>query len=171
MEESIKVNRSGKIKSRIFALILLVLSCSLALVACKSLNRSFDGMIMNKEIHNGFIQNNYDLYINPDYKDNSAQTISKQDIMNVLVENYNDYLKVGVSYFAYEEADRLMIIKKAKGSPLIKLNENTFIDQGVFWMALSVIGAIISIMIYKQTLKKQSDTVETKTLDEEEIEL
>ena len=171
MEESIKVNRSGKIKSRIFALILLVLSCSLALVACKSLNRSFDGMIMNKEIHNGFIQNNYDLYINPDYKDNSAQTISKQDIMNVLVENYNDYLKVGVSYFAYEEADRLMIIKKAKGSPLIKLNENTFIDQGVFWMALSVIGVIISIMIYKQTLKKQSDTVETKTLDEEEIEL
>ena len=171
MEESIKVNRSGKIKSRIFALILLVLSCSLALIACKSLNRSFDGMIMNKEIHNGFIQNNYDLYINPDYKDNSAQTISKQDIMNVLVENYNDYLKVGVSYFAYEEADRLMIIKKAKGSPLIKLNENTFIDQGVFWMALSVIGVIISIMIYKQTLKKQSDTVETKTLDEEEIEL
>ena len=171
MEESKNVNRSGKIKSRIFALILLVLSCSLALVACKSLNRSFDGMIMNKEIHNGFIQNNYDLYINPDYKDNSAQTISKQDIMNVLVENYNDYLKVGVSYFAYEEADRLMIIKKAKGSPIIKLNENSFIDQGVFWMALSVIGVIISIMIYKQTLKNQSDTVETKTIDEEEIEL
>lgn len=171
MEESKNVNRSGKIKSRIFALILLVLSCSLALVACKSLNRSFDGMIMNKEIHNGFIQNNYDLYINPDYKDNSEQTISRQDIINVLDENFNDYLKVGVSYFAYEEADRLMIIKKDKGSPIIKLNENSFIDQGVFWMALSVIGAIISILIYKQTIKNQSDTVETKTIDEEEIEL
>lgn len=171
MEESIIVNRSGKIKSRVFALILLVLSCSLALVACKSLNRSFDGMIMNKEIHNGFIQKNYDLYINPDYKDNSSQTISRQDIINVLDENYNDYLKVGVSYFAYEEAERLMIIKKAKGSPIIKLNENTFIDQGVFWMALSIIGVIISIMIYKQTIKNQSDAVVTKTVDEEEIEL
>jgi hypothetical protein len=171
MEENLKVNRSGKIKTRIFALILLVLSCSLALVACKSLNRSFDGMIMNKEIHNGFIQKNYDLYINPDYKDNSGQTITRQDIINVLDENYNDYLKVGVSYFAYEEADRLMIIKKEKGSPIIKLNENTFIDQGVFWLTLSAIGVMISIMIYKQTIKKLSDTNETKNIDEEEIEL
>ncbi|MBQ2593822.1 MAG: hypothetical protein II567_11145 [Candidatus Riflebacteria bacterium] len=171
MEENLKVNRSGKIKTRIFALILLVLSCSLALVACKSLNRSFDGMIMNKEIHNGFIQKNYDLYINPDYKDNSGQTITRQDIINVLDENYNDYLKVGVSYFAYEEADRLMIIKKEKGSPIIKLNGNTFIDQGVFWLTLSAIGVMISIMIYKQTIKKLSDTNETKNIDEEEIEL
>ena len=171
MEENLKVNRSGKIKTRIFALILLVLSCSLALVACKSLNRSFDGMIMNKEIHNGFIQKNYELYINPDYKDNSGQTITRQDIINVLDENYNDYLKVGVSYFAYEEADRLMIIKKEKGSPIIKLNGNTFIDQGVFWLTLSAIGVMISIMIYKQTIKKLSDTNETKNIDEEEIEL
>ena len=171
MKEQTRINRFGKIKSRIFALILLGLSCSLALVACKSLNRSFDGMIMNKEIHNGFIQNNYDLYINPDYKDNAAQTISNKDIMNVLVENYNDYLKVGVSYYAYEEAERLMIIKKEKGSPIIKLNENSFIDQGVFWLALSAIGAIISIMIYKQTIKNLSDTELTKTIDEEEIEL
>ena len=171
MEENLKVNRSGKIKTRIFALILLVLSCSLALVACKSLHRSFDGMIMNKEIHNGFIQKNYDLYINPDYKDNSGQTITRQDIINVLDENYNDYLKVGVSYFAYEEADRLMIIKKEKGSPIIKLNGNTFIDQGVFWLTLSAIGVMISIMIYKQTIKKLSDTNETKNIDEEEIEL
>lgn len=171
MEEQTKINRFGKIKSRIFALILLVLSCSLALVACKSLNRSFEGMIMNKEIHNGFIQNKYDLYINPDYKDSNNQTISKQDIMNVLVENYNDYMKVGVSYFAYEEAERLMIIKKEKGSPIIKLNENSFIDQGVFWLALSIIGVIISIMIYKQTLKKLADADGIKTIDEEEIEL
>ena len=171
MEENLKVNRSGKIKTRIFALILLVLSCSLALVACKSLNRSFDGMIMNKEIHNGFIQKNYDLYINPDYKDNIGQTISRQDIINVLDENYNDYLKVGVSYFAYEEAERLMIIKKEKGSPIIKINGNTFIDQGVFWLTLSAIGVMISIMIYKQTIKNLSNSTETKIIDEEEIEL
>ena len=171
MKEQTSINRFGKIKSRIFAIILLGLSCSLALVAFKSLNRSFDGIIMNKEIHNGFIQNNYDLYINPNYKDNSDQTISKQDILNVFVGNYNDYFKVGVSYFAYEEADRLMVIKKEKYSPIIKLNENTFIDQGVFWLTLSIIGVIISIMIYKQTLKKYSNNTDTKTFDEEEIEL
>ena len=171
MEENTKVNRFGKIKSRIFALILLGLSCSLALVSFKSLGRSFDGMIMHKEIHNGFIQNNYDLYINQDYKDNNNQEISKQDIMNVLVENFNDYQKVGVSYFAYEEAERLMIIKKSKGSPIIKINNISFIDQGVFWLALSLIGAAISVMIYKQTIKNLPNTEEIKTLDEEEIEL
>ena len=63
MEERTKINRSGKIKSRIFALILLVLSCSLALVSFKSLNRSFEGMVMHKAINNGFIQKKYDLYI------------------------------------------------------------------------------------------------------------
>jgi hypothetical protein len=171
MEEQTKINRFGKIKTRIFALILLGLSCSLALVSFKSLGRTFDGMIMNKEIHNGFIQKNYDLYINPDYKDNIGQTISRQDIINVLDENYNDYLKVGVSYFAYEEAERLMIIKKEKGSPIIKINGNTFIDQGVFWLTLSAIGVMISIMIYKQTIKNLSNSTETKIIDEEEIEL
>ncbi len=170
MEERTKINRSGKIKSRIFALILLVLSCSLALVSFKSLNRSFEGMVMHKAINNGFIQKKYDLYINQDYEANKKQDIARQDIINVLVENYNDYTKVGVSYFAYEEAEKLMIIKKEKGSPIIKLNGNSFIDQGVFWLALSIIGALISFMIYKQTLKKLPNEDENKIIDEE-IEL
>ena len=171
MEETTKINRSGKIKSRIFALILLVLSCSLALISFKSLSRNFEGMIMHKEINNGFIQKKYDLYINQDYEANKQNDISKQDIINVLVENYNDYTKVGVSYFAFEEAERLMIIKKQKYSPIIKINDNSFIDQGVFWLALSLLGAIISFMIYKQTLKKIANAQETKEIDEEEIEL
>ena len=63
-----------------------------------------------------------------------------------------------------------MIIKKEKGSPIIKLNGNSFIDQGVFWLALSIIGALISFMIYKQTLKKLPNEDENK-INDEEIEL
>lgn len=170
MTENTKRNPFGKIKTRIFALILLMLSCSLALAAIKSLGRSFDGMIMHKEIHSGFIQKNYDLYINQNYKGNSNTEISRQDVINVLVDNYENYTKVGVSYFAYEEAEKAMIISKSKGSPIFTLNGATFIDQGVFWIILSILGLIISILIYKQTISKISNTNSNRA-EEEEIEL
>ena len=167
MTDNSKRNPFGKIKTRVFALILLMLSCSLALSAIKSLGRSFDGMIMHKEIHSGFIQKNYDLYINQDYKDYKKEEITTQDIINVFVENFDYYTKVGVSYFAYEEAEKAMIITKSKGSPIFTLNGATFIDQGVFWLILSFLGVIISILIYKQTISKINNTNINRAEDEE----
>ena len=171
MVERTKYNPFGKIKSRIFAFILLMLSCSLALSAFKSLGRSFDGLIVYKEIKSGFIQKNYDLYIDKDYKVNENQEISNKDVINIFSLNFDDYTKVGVSYFAYEAAEKSLIIKKEKNSPLIELNGEKFIDQGVFWGILSIIGMFISYLIYKQTLIKFSESNEDENKLNEEIEL
>lgn len=171
MLERTKYNPFGKIKSRIFAFILLMLSCSLALVAFKSLGRSFDGLIVHKEIKSGFIQKKYDLYIDQDYKANENQVISNKDVINIFTLNFDDYTKVGVSYFAYEAADKSMIIKKEKNSPIINLNGERFIDQGLFWGILSIIGMLISYLIYKQTLIKFSESNDDENKINEEIEL
>ena len=169
MKEKIAYNRSGKIKSRIFAIILVVLSCSLALSAYKSLTRSFDGKIVYKKIQNGFIKNNYDLYIDQEYKSSSSKDLSNQDIMNVLIENLSDYTKIGVSYFTFEDAEISMIVQKQKGSPIIILNGESFIDQGLYWLFISLLGIIISIIIYKHTLIKLPNVHYNN--EDEEIEL
>lgn len=155
MKEEVKHNPSGKIKSKIFALVVLALSLSLGRTAIKSLARSFDGMIMHKEIHSGFIQKKYDLYINTDYQKTSNPEITNKDAINVLLENFDDYVKVGVSYFAYQEAAPTMVITKKSYSPIIALNGANFIDQGLFWLFMSFMGGIISVVIYRQTLTEK----------------
>ncbi len=170
MEEITKYNRFGKIKSRVFALIVLMLSCSLALSAFRSLSRKFDGKIVYKKVQNGFISNNYDLYLNQDYKNTINKDLSNQDIINFFVENLDDYRKVGVSYFTYEDAEISMIIKKEKWSPIILLNENVFIDQGMYWIFLTILGIIISFTIYFQS-KKKPNNVHENNLDDEELDL
>lgn len=167
MEEKTKYNQSGKIKARLFALLLLVLSCSLTLSAYKSLRRSFDGKIVYKKVQNGFIKNNYDLYIDQEYKSNQIKDLTKQEILNVLIDNLNEYSKIGVSYFTYEDAEISMIIKKEKNSPIISLNGSNFIDQGLFWFIISLLGIIISVTIYRQTLIKIPNKQDNDIEDEE----
>ena len=44
-----KINKTGFVKARAFALILLILSCSLALSSYRSLRREFNGTVFKKE--------------------------------------------------------------------------------------------------------------------------
>ncbi|MBP5468494.1 MAG: hypothetical protein J6Z11_04545, partial [Candidatus Riflebacteria bacterium] len=78
----------------------------------------------------------------------------------------NDYTMIGVSYFVYVQADKSMIIKKEKNSPVIYLNNEKFIDKGLVWGIISILGMIISFLIYKQTLIKLPNEDSNKT-DEE----
>ena len=168
MEQETKYNRLGKIKARIFALVLLMLSCSLAITAFKSLNRRFDGIIIHKEVRSGFIQKNYDLYLNENYKSTEKIEISNNDAIKILTENFDDYSKVGVSYFAFQDAEPMMSISKKQGSPLITLNGITYIDQGLFWIFISLFGVAISYAIYKQTNVKFKDS---RPEESEDIEI
>ena len=111
------------------------------------------------------------MFIDQDYKSNVNQTISNKDVINIFTLNFDDYTKVGVSYFAYEAAEKSMIIKKEKNSPIIRLNGEKFIDQGLFWGILSIIGMFISFLIYKQTLIKFSESNDDENKINEEIEL
>ncbi len=171
MSDKVKYNKFGKIKSRAFAFILLMLSCSLGLTAFRSLGRSFNGLVVHKEIHNGFIQNNYDLYIEQNDLNNSKVEISNKDVINILALKLDDYTKIGVSYFVYEAAEKSMIVKKIKNSPIIDLNGETYIDQGLFWGIMSLIGIILSILIYRQTLIVVANQIEDENELNDEIEL
>ena len=165
MDEQTKYNRSGIIKSRIFAIVVLMLSCSLAISAFKSLGREFDGMIMSKETTSGFIQKNYDLFLNQNYKSDAHKEITNSDALTVLMGHFDDFTRVGVSRFAYQDAEPSMLIKKKQGSPIIVINGINYIDQGLFWAFISLFGMIISNLIYKQTLLKLPDTDENKSED------
>lgn len=167
MEQETKYNRSGIIKARVFALVVLMLSCSLAITSYKSLSRQFDGIVMHKEIRAGFIQKRYNLFIDQNYKAGGKIELSNKDAIKILTENIDDLLMVGVSYFAYQDAQPVMSIKKDKGSPIIKINETNYIDQGLFWAFISLFGIIVSYVIYKQTTVNipDSDTNRTEDLD------
>lgn len=165
MEEQTKYNRSGIIKARIFAIVVLMLSSSLAISAFKSLGREFDGMVMHKETTSGFIQKNYDLFLNQNYKSDEHKQITNNDALTVLMGNFDDYTRVGVSKFAYQDAEPSMLIKKKQGSPIIVLNGTNYIDQGLFWAFISLLGMFISNLIYKQTLIKLPEADENKNED------
>lgn len=160
MEERTQYNRSGKIKSRVFALILLMLSCSLAIVAYKSLRREFDGIIIEKETKSGFITKRYNLLIYADSKN-----LNHIEVLNILQGNYADLQTVGISKFAYNDAMTSERIRKRSGSPIITIGNTTYIDQGLFWIAISILGMLISNLIYRQTLIKLPDTDKNKTED------
>ena len=166
-KEDIKYNPSGKIKARFFALILLALSCSLAITAFKSLGRNFDGLVVYKAVHTGFIQKNYDLYISQDYSSNSQQKLSNSEAIQLMVENFEDYTKVGVSYFAFQEAMISSRVTKKRGSPIVIVDGSYFIDQGLFWIFLSLLGSATAVTIYRQTSVplKSADKNKSEDLD------
>ncbi len=160
-EEKTRYNRSGKIKSRLFALILLMLSCSLCIVALKSLGREFKGMIVQKEVGSGFIPHKrYNLHIIENY-----QNIERNDIIALLMDSEATTERVGVSRFAYNEAEPSLIISKKEYSPIITIGDSKFIDQGLFWLFLSILGFAISFIIYLQTVKELKDADKNRSED------
>ena len=156
-------SKSGKIKTRIFAFILLVLSLSLLLTSYKSLNREFKGIIVKKSSSSGLTKTHYWLSILPEDMINASDT---EAILNALSAN-NSPQRIGVSEIVHTEARPFNLVSKKRLSPFILLGETKHIDLGVLWFIFGLAGITGSFAMYYQTLKKgnQSQKYETEELE------
>lgn len=162
----------GAIKVRIFAFLLLVISCCLFLSALKSIGREFKGRVIYKESTGQIFNNLYDLYIIPE---NASDTeLIEQIKLNQESKSHKNFSKpqlnlnfrsVGVSAMVYENADFMCKIKKNQYSPFIYVNEVYFLDKGVFWIIWAIICTSMAFFIYFQTLKPKQNQKEYESED------
>ncbi len=141
--------RSGKIKARIFALILLIFSCSMIISAYRSLSRSFSGLVIRKTATAGFGLTQYHLFLLPAHKASDTEFLTK-----VLSDATFPLQMVGVSAFVYERAQQLENVEKKGLSFFIAVENTDFIDLGLFWLLLGLSGIAIAIWMHLQTLAR-----------------
>jgi len=100
-------NRSGKIKTRVFALMLLMLSCGMIISAARSLGREFSGTMIRKSSTPGITSTQYHLFLLP-----AEVASSSESILQALSNPDQPLQRVGVSALAYAEAQELEFIEK-----------------------------------------------------------
>jgi len=149
----IQSDRSGKIKTRIFALLLLLVSCSFLISSYRSLAREFSGAVIRKSAFNGALSTQYQLFLLP------LNDELNPEILNRALTDINYPLqRVGVSAVVYEQAQNLENIEKKTMSFTISVGDSKFIDLGLFWFLQGFAGILISIWMHLQTLaKKESE--------------
>lgn len=155
--------RSGKIKIRLFALMLLIISCSFVLSGFRSLNREFEGTVIKKHQLPGVISNQYQLsLVGSDFfgEEQWTEIITKA----ILLED-SDFNKVGVSSFIFEESEPLSQVSKSSLSPFVLVNGVRFIDLGVQWLFMGAGGTILSFWMYLQTLQKVTRPEKSEDLE------
>lgn len=138
---------SGKIKIRLFAIVLLGISISGMISSYRSISREFSGIIVNKKSDTGFLSERFWLYIIPQDK---SENIPHD--MNLLLEKQTPGLRVGVSGVLYQSARISYKVFKKRFSPFVFLNSERHIDLGIVWILLSMAAAIISFVMYYQTV-------------------
>ena len=154
--------RAGKIKTRIFAMILLILSCSMLLSAGRSLGREFSGTVIRKSQNQGIALTQYYLHIMPDSPD-----VTPESLIKALSDEETPLQRIGVSSVVYVESEILGRVSKNTSALNIAVNDNLFIDLGVFWMIMAIAGIAIAFWMYGQTLKPHSiaDKYQPEDLD------
>ena len=162
----IKNKQTGAIKVRIFAICLLIISCSLFMSSYRSIKRKFDGWIVYKSATGQMFTTSYDLYICPEKIQESNIIAGILNSASGKIPVNDNYRIVGVSSMVYENAEYLTRIKKTKYSPLIWVNDVMFFDKGLFWFIWALIFTVVSIIMYIQTSKHKDNKLEN---DEEEI--
>ncbi|MDD3001073.1 MAG: hypothetical protein PHF29_04900 [Candidatus Riflebacteria bacterium] len=155
-----KINKTGFVKARVFALILLILSCSLVLSSYRSLRREFNGTLFKKESIDSFMTTDYLLYLIP-----VTRLSRSEEIISLLSEQKQTLHKVGVSAMVYEAANDLERIEKASFSVFIKVGDDKYFDKGLFWLIWAILGIACSFLMYFQTLKPGTNI----DYDDEEI--
>ncbi len=155
-------NRSGKIKTRVFALMLLILSCGMIISAARSLGREFSGTMIRKSSTPGITSTQYHLFLLP-----SEVASSSEDILKALSNPDQPLQRVGVSALAYAEAQELEFVEKNAYSFMIKVANSNCIDLGLFWMLMGIAGICGSAWMYLQTMKPgpESEKYQPEELD------
>ncbi len=154
--------RSGKIKTRVFALMLLMLSCGLLISAARSLGREFSGTMIRKTSTPGITSTQYHLFLLP-----TSVASSSESILDALAHPELPLQRVGVSALAYAEAQELEFIEKKPYSFMIEVAGSKCLDLGLFWLLMGIAGSCGAVWMYLQTMKPgpESEKYQPEELD------
>jgi hypothetical protein len=160
-------DNSGRIKTRIFALLLMIVGCSIAISSYRSLARDFSGIVVTKSTSPGIASNQYWLFLAPA---DSGENAPPPSLINALSksekeQDLSSLHRVGVSSVVFEEADILYFVEKKAFSPIIELQGQTHIDLGINWLLIGVSAILLSLWMYKQTLLKGPDQTKYESED------
>ncbi|HNX75126.1 MAG TPA: hypothetical protein PLM07_18590 [Candidatus Rifleibacterium sp.] len=155
-------NHSGKIKTRVFALLLLMLSCGLLISSFRSLGREFSGTMIRKTSTPGITSTQYHLFLLP-----ASDSMSSEEILAALHNPDQPLQRVGVSALTFNEAQELEFISKENYSFMINIGGSRFLDLGLFWMLMGVAGVCGAFWMYMQTKKPapESEKYQPEELD------
>lgn len=145
--------RSGKVKTRVFALILMLFSCSILISAYRSLSREFIGAVIRKTATTGIASTHYQLHLLPISGNFNPETLNK-----ALADLDYPLQRVGVSAMVFEQAQTLETVEKKSLSLRILVGGSYFLDLGLFWLLSGIAGILISIWMHLQTLRKPQET-------------
>jgi hypothetical protein len=143
--------RHGKVKIRVFALLLMLVSCSIIISAYRSLSRDFSGVVIRKTATSGIASTQYQLHLLPVGSNFDPELLKK-----ALSDPGFPLQRVGVSAFVYEQAQTMESVDKDAMSVKIMVGDSAFIDLGFFWIMCGLAGILISIWMYLQTCKNNS---------------
>jgi len=149
---NLSLNRSGKIKTRIFALILLMLSCSMLISAFRSVGREFSGIVVKRTTSPGIISTQYYLHLRPD-----SASLSQNEVIDTLTERDQPSQRYGVSAIVYEQAQLFEKVSKSSFSFFISVSGENFFDLGLLWLLMGLAGIVIAMAMHFQTLDKRVD--------------
>lgn len=157
---------SGKIKVRVFALILLVLSCGNIVSAFRSIKREFSGLSIRKATTSGIISNHYRLYLLNTDKNPASQEFQAL-LKKILADDSYPLRPVGVSRMVYNGTSILTKVSKKAYTPFITVEDDKYFDKGVVWMIFGLSGIFLSFWMYSQTAKQNTPEAN----EQEELEL
>jgi hypothetical protein len=147
----------------------MILSISLIISAFRSLSREFNGVLIKKSMSSAIVSSEYWLYLLPPEHLNIMG--GEEGLTRALAIDEGKQLnlhRVGVSEVVYTQAQKLYTIEKESFSPFIVVQSQSFIDLGVNWFFFGIAGILLSIWMYRQTLKQPTPS---NKYESEEIEL
>ncbi len=145
------LNRSGKIKTRIFALILLMLSCSMLISAYRSLGREFSGIVVKRTTSPGITSTQYYLHLRTD-----IEKLSQHEVIAALTESDQPSHRYGVSAIVHEQAQLFESVSKKSLSFFIVVGGENYFDLGLLWLLMGLAGIAIALVMHFQTLDKRT---------------
>ena len=139
--------RSGKIGAQMLALLLLALSLGVILAAYRSLTRDFRGMVVSKITEEAVPPHFWVFLVSPG--ELQALASPTPGLCKDLLEQ-NPRRRVGISGIIFEQVLVGQTLGKAAFSPFVYVEDERYLDQGVYWGILGLLGIVLSIVVYRR---------------------
>ncbi len=149
----------GNIRVQLIALTVLCLSIALLLSSYRSLSRQFDGLVIHKATEDA-LPPQFWANIAPSDEATSLATWTAEHIDNLV--NQGNARRVGVSGVVYEKLHFGSRLQKSSFSPLVVVDGDSFLDQGVIWGILALMGVVASVFVWRATKAEMPDRHEPR---------
>ncbi|MBF0500461.1 MAG: hypothetical protein HQM09_10035 [Candidatus Riflebacteria bacterium] len=148
-------SRSGRIPLQVVTILVLGISISFLMSGWRSLGRSFDGMIIDKASSNALMPG-YWVYLAP-IPEGGVASASVAEMIRSIGQSGRG-IRVGISELCHELARPMQRLTKERFSPFIHLEGEPYLDLGLQWVLIGIIGILASVLMYKQSKKSQHTT-------------